>query len=123
MRTKSFTQRRPARIEPRRILVPVDFSDSSARALRHAAKRAAEGAIAYSEATGRDDGTSSDSNVRLTIPPDVARRIRLVVERRERTVRETEDWSVSGDVRQGRPTERDIECVPPGRTANRAECQ
>src|SRR5512140_1905758 len=42
MRTKSFTQRRPARIEPRRILVPVDFSDSSARALRHAVKRAAE---------------------------------------------------------------------------------
>ena len=45
MRTKSFTQRRPARIEPRRILVPVDFSDSSARALRHAAKRAAESGV------------------------------------------------------------------------------
>ena len=42
MRTKSFTRRHPAGIEPRRILVPVDFSDSSARALRHAAKRAAE---------------------------------------------------------------------------------
>jgi nucleotide-binding universal stress UspA family protein len=42
MRTKSFAQRGPAGIEPRRILVPVDFSDSSARALRHAAKRAAE---------------------------------------------------------------------------------
>ena len=42
MRTKSFTQRRPAGIEPRPILVPVDFSDSSARALRRAAKRAAE---------------------------------------------------------------------------------
>jgi nucleotide-binding universal stress UspA family protein len=42
MRTKSSTQSRPARIEPRRILVPVDFSDSSARALRHAAKRAVE---------------------------------------------------------------------------------
>ena len=42
MRTKSFTKHRRARIEPRRILVPVDFSDSSARALRHAVKRAAE---------------------------------------------------------------------------------
>ena len=39
---KRSRQRRPASIEPRRILVPVDFSDSSARALRHAAKRAAE---------------------------------------------------------------------------------
>ena len=39
---KASRQSRRARIEPRRILVPVDFSDSSARALRHAAKRAAE---------------------------------------------------------------------------------
>lgn len=39
---KASRQSRPARIEPRRILVPVDFSDSSARALRHAAKRAVE---------------------------------------------------------------------------------
>jgi nucleotide-binding universal stress UspA family protein len=42
MKMKRSRQRRPARIEPQRILVPVDFSDSSARALRHAAKRAAE---------------------------------------------------------------------------------
>jgi nucleotide-binding universal stress UspA family protein len=42
MRTKSSGQSRRARVKPRRILVPVDFSDSSARALRHAAKRAAE---------------------------------------------------------------------------------
>jgi nucleotide-binding universal stress UspA family protein len=42
MRTKSSSQSRRARIKPRRILVPVDFSDSSARALCHAAKRAAE---------------------------------------------------------------------------------
>jgi nucleotide-binding universal stress UspA family protein len=42
MRTKPSTQSRPARIERRRILVPVDFSNSSAQALRHAAKRAAE---------------------------------------------------------------------------------
>lgn len=42
MKIKTSRQSRPARIEPRRILVPVDFSDSSARALRHAAKRAAE---------------------------------------------------------------------------------
>lgn len=42
MRTKSSTQSRPARVQSRRIVVPVDFSDSSARALRHAAKRAAE---------------------------------------------------------------------------------
>jgi nucleotide-binding universal stress UspA family protein len=41
---KTSRQRRPVRIEARRILVPVDFSDSSARALRHAAKRAAESA-------------------------------------------------------------------------------
>ena len=42
MRMKSSSQSRRARLKPRRILVPVDFSDSSARALRHAAKRAAE---------------------------------------------------------------------------------
>ena len=42
MRTKLSNQSRRARVKPRRILVPVDFSDSSARALRHAAKRVAE---------------------------------------------------------------------------------
>jgi nucleotide-binding universal stress UspA family protein len=42
MRTKSSNKSRHTRVKPRRILVPVDFSDSSARALRHAAKRAAE---------------------------------------------------------------------------------
>jgi nucleotide-binding universal stress UspA family protein len=42
MRTKSSSQSRHTRVKPRRILVPVDFSDSSARALRHATKRAAE---------------------------------------------------------------------------------
>jgi len=39
---KTFAQSRRAGARPRRILVPVDFSDSSARALRHAANRAAE---------------------------------------------------------------------------------
>ena len=39
MRTKSSSR---TRVKPRRILVPVDFSDSSARALRDAAKRAAQ---------------------------------------------------------------------------------
>jgi nucleotide-binding universal stress UspA family protein len=42
MKMKTSRQSRPACIEPRRILVPVDFSDSSARALRHATKQAAE---------------------------------------------------------------------------------
>jgi nucleotide-binding universal stress UspA family protein len=42
MKTKTSTQGRRAGARPRRILVPVDFSDSSARALRHAVKRAAE---------------------------------------------------------------------------------
>ena len=42
MKNKSPRQSRRARVKPQRILVPVDFSDSSARALRHAAKRAAE---------------------------------------------------------------------------------
>jgi nucleotide-binding universal stress UspA family protein len=42
MTTKTARQSRGAPVKPRRILVPVDFSDSSARALRHAAKRAAE---------------------------------------------------------------------------------
>lgn len=42
MTTKTARQSRRARAKPRRILVPVDFSNSSARALRHAAKRAAE---------------------------------------------------------------------------------
>jgi nucleotide-binding universal stress UspA family protein len=40
--TKTTRQYRRARIKPERILVPVDFSDSSARALRDAAKRAAQ---------------------------------------------------------------------------------
>lgn len=42
MRTRSARQNRRARVKPQRILVPVDFSDSSARALQHAAKLAAE---------------------------------------------------------------------------------
>ena len=42
MRSKSPGRDRRARVKPRRILVAVDFSDSSARALRHAAKRTAE---------------------------------------------------------------------------------
>jgi nucleotide-binding universal stress UspA family protein len=39
---KKSRQSPQARTKPRRILVPVDFSDSSARALCHAAKKAAE---------------------------------------------------------------------------------
>ena len=39
---KTSRQSHAARIKPRRILVPVDFSDSSARAVRHAAKRTVE---------------------------------------------------------------------------------
>lgn len=42
MRIKSFRRSRGGRVKPQRILVPVDFSDSSACALRQAAKRAAE---------------------------------------------------------------------------------
>ena len=42
MKMKTSRQSRAAHIKPRRTLVPVDFSDSSARAVRHAAKRAAE---------------------------------------------------------------------------------
>ena len=42
MKMKASRRSRAVRMEPHRILVPVDFSDSSARALRHAAKRAAE---------------------------------------------------------------------------------
>lgn len=42
MRTKSSKQGRRAHVRPQRILVPVDFSDSSARALRDAAERIAE---------------------------------------------------------------------------------
>ena len=41
MTTKSSAQSRRVQ-KPQRILVPVDFSDSSARALQHAAERAAE---------------------------------------------------------------------------------
>lgn len=40
MKTKSRKRNRRARANPQRILVPVDFSDSSARALRHAADEA-----------------------------------------------------------------------------------
>ena len=42
MGTKSSRQRHRPRVKPQRILVPVDFSDSSARALRHAAGLIAE---------------------------------------------------------------------------------
>jgi len=42
MKIKRSTQSRRAGARRQRILVPVDFSNSSARALRHAAKRAAE---------------------------------------------------------------------------------
>ena len=42
MKTQSRKRSRRSRVKPQRILVPVDFSDSSARALRHAAERAAE---------------------------------------------------------------------------------
>jgi nucleotide-binding universal stress UspA family protein len=42
MRTKSSRQSRRARAKPQRLLVPVDFSDSSVRALRHAVDLAAE---------------------------------------------------------------------------------
>lgn len=43
MKTKPARQsRRRTRVKPQRILVPVDFSDSSARALRYAAERTAE---------------------------------------------------------------------------------
>jgi nucleotide-binding universal stress UspA family protein len=42
MRAKSSVQTRRARGKPQRILVPVDFSHSSAHALRDAAKRARE---------------------------------------------------------------------------------
>jgi nucleotide-binding universal stress UspA family protein len=42
MSTKSPRVTRRARVKPQRILVPVDFSDSSARALRHAAGLTAE---------------------------------------------------------------------------------
>ena len=42
MKMKTSTQIRRAGKKPRRVLVPVDFSDSSARALRHASSRAAE---------------------------------------------------------------------------------
>jgi nucleotide-binding universal stress UspA family protein len=40
MKRKSGKRTRRARANPKRILVPVDFSDSSARALRHAAEEA-----------------------------------------------------------------------------------
>lgn len=42
MQTKTSTQSRRTSARRRRILVPVDFSDSSARALRNAAKQAAK---------------------------------------------------------------------------------
>jgi len=42
MRTKSFRQSGRARVKSQRILVPVDFSESSTRALHHAAKLVAE---------------------------------------------------------------------------------
>lgn len=42
MKTKSNKRSPGSRVKPQRILVPVDFSDSSALALRHAEERAAE---------------------------------------------------------------------------------
>ena len=42
MKTKSLKRSRRSLAKPQRILVPVDFSDSSARALQHATERATE---------------------------------------------------------------------------------
>jgi nucleotide-binding universal stress UspA family protein len=42
MKTKSPKRSRRSRAKPQRILVPVDFSDSSVRALQYATERAAE---------------------------------------------------------------------------------
>ena len=42
MKTKLSTRSPRSLVKPQRILVPIDFSDSSARALHHAAERAAE---------------------------------------------------------------------------------
>jgi nucleotide-binding universal stress UspA family protein len=42
MKTKSSKRSRRFRMKPQRLLVPMDFSDSSVRALRHAVKLAAE---------------------------------------------------------------------------------
>src|SRR5262245_44370973 len=42
MKTRPARQSRRTRVKPQRILVPVDFSGSSARALRHAAEGAAQ---------------------------------------------------------------------------------
>jgi hypothetical protein len=76
MKSKSSSQSRHTRVKPRRILVPVDFSDSSARALRHATKRTAESGIMLSTPglTGLDRyliGSVADRVARLAPCPVV----------------------------------------------------
>jgi nucleotide-binding universal stress UspA family protein len=74
MRTKSSSQSRRVPVKPQRILVPVDFSDSSARALRHAAGLVAEsgGSLIVVHAVpadygwlgiGRDESRDLDSSL------------------------------------------------------------
>jgi nucleotide-binding universal stress UspA family protein len=110
MRSKSSSQSRHTRVKPRRILVPVDFSDSSARALRHAAKRAAEsgGSLIIVHVVPADHGwlgigRDESCDLDRTLQQQAANRLRTFVD-------ENVSHKVAADmeVRIGRPAEEII---------------
>jgi nucleotide-binding universal stress UspA family protein len=107
MRTKSSRQSRRPRVKPQRILVPVDLSNSSVRALRHAANLAAEsgGSLTIVHVVpidygwlgiGREDSRGLDQSLQR----QSADRLRALADAEIR-----EDVQVDLEVRVGRPAE------------------
>jgi nucleotide-binding universal stress UspA family protein len=111
VRAKSSSpRRRRLRVNPRRILVPVDFSDSSARALRHAAKRAAEsrGSLIIVHVVPADYGWSGIGRNELR---DLYRSLQRKAADRLRDFAEdnvNDDVAADLEVRVGQPAEQII---------------
>src|SRR5678815_4082204 len=110
MTTKTARQSRGNRLKPRGILVPVDFSDSSARALRHAAKRAAEsrGSLIIVHVVPADYGWSGIGRNELR---DLDRSLQRQAADRLRAFAEEnvgDDVSADLEVRVGQPAEQII---------------
>lgn len=110
MNIKTSTQSRRAGARPRRILVPVDFSDSSARALRHAAKRAAEsdGSVIVVHVVPADYGWLGIGRNELR---DLDRSLQRQASERLRTFADEnvgDDVAADLEVRVGQPAEQII---------------
>jgi nucleotide-binding universal stress UspA family protein len=107
MKTKASRQSRRARVKAQHILVPVDFSDSSVRALRHAMELAAEpgGSLTILHVVpadygwlgiGREEYGGLDDSLQL----QARDRLRALADAEVR-----EDVRVDLEVRLGRPAE------------------